>query len=129
MCRIIGKGPPDCNNSRIGSIGAVVVFVLFAWTSWLSLLGQTAGQDSLKSCLPAEFSLDEPAPVPGEGSVPPATPATLRDRLAALHARCVEGKLRDGKGREIVLYRLAGCWGNRPAEYREILEQQKTELT
>lgn len=50
------------------------------------------------------------------------------DKLKELKARCKRGKLVDSTGREILFYRMAGCWGNPPADYREILERQNTEL-
>ncbi len=54
---------------------------------------------------------------------------TVIHRLDKIGARCKSGKLVDPKGKEIRFYRLQGCWGNPPADYLEILEQQKTELT
>ena len=53
---------------------------------------------------------------------------TVDDKLKELKARCKHGKLVDSTGREIFFYRMAGCWGNPPADYREILERQNTEL-
>jgi hypothetical protein len=53
---------------------------------------------------------------------------TVKQRLVELKARCRRGKLVDRSGREIRFYRLAGCWGNPPPDYREILERQRREL-
>ena len=60
---------------------------------------------------------------------PTTRKVTVSDVLATLRARCKKGKLVDRKGREIYFYRLIGCWGNPPADYQELLENQKTELT
>jgi len=54
---------------------------------------------------------------------------TVGEVLTRLRARCKHGKLVDGKSREIYFYRLVGCWGNPPADYQELLEKQKNELT
>jgi hypothetical protein len=48
--------------------------------------------------------------------------------LTKLRARCKQGKLVDGTGREIYFYRLAGCWGNPPEDYQEVLEKQRNEI-
>jgi len=48
--------------------------------------------------------------------------------LSNLKARCKRGKLVDANGREIYLYRLAGCWGNPPADYRKFFKRQSEEL-
>lgn len=53
---------------------------------------------------------------------------TVKEKLTALKARCKKGKLVDRRGRQIYFYRLTGCWGNPPANYREILERQGNEL-
>ncbi len=53
---------------------------------------------------------------------------TVEQKLVELKARCRRGKLVDRSGKEIRFYRLAGCWGNPPADYREILERQRREL-
>jgi hypothetical protein len=53
---------------------------------------------------------------------------TVEQKLREMRARCVRGKLVDGRGREIRFYRLQGCWGNPPADYQEILQHQAEEL-
>ena len=53
---------------------------------------------------------------------------TVRDKLIELKARCKRGKLVDAAGKEIVFYRLKGCWGNPPQDYLEILQRQSEEL-
>lgn len=58
----------------------------------------------------------------------PPRKITVQDKLTALQARCRDGKLVDETGREIVFYRLIGCWGNPPADYQELLAKQRTDL-
>lgn len=53
---------------------------------------------------------------------------TVKQKLLEIKARCKKGKLVDSAGKEIRFYRLAGCWGNPPADYQEILAQQQREL-
>ncbi len=53
---------------------------------------------------------------------------TVEDKLIELQARCEHGRLVDVDSKEIRFYRLIGCWGNPPADYRELLDQQRTEL-
>jgi len=54
---------------------------------------------------------------------------SVNDKLVELRASCKEGKLGDGSGQEIRFYRLAGCWGNPPEDYSEILDRQQNELS
>jgi hypothetical protein len=53
---------------------------------------------------------------------------TVDQTLKRLNAHCRKGKLIDAKGKEIYFYRLAGCWGNPPADYQEVLQRQSEEL-
>jgi hypothetical protein len=53
---------------------------------------------------------------------------TVEEKLASLKAHCKRGKLVDGSGRQIYFFRMAGCWGNPPEGYQEILEKQSREL-
>ena len=54
---------------------------------------------------------------------------TVSQSLKKLSAKCVHGKLVDGKRRPIVFYYLQGCWGNPPADYLEIMNRQREELS
>jgi hypothetical protein len=56
------------------------------------------------------------------------TAVTVKQTLKTYRARCVRGKLVDRRGREIRFYSLQGCWGNPPADYRQILETQRKDL-
>ncbi len=53
---------------------------------------------------------------------------TVKQTLKKMNARCVRGKLVDGKGRQIRFYSVQGCWGNPPADYVEILDRQRKEI-
>lgn len=52
---------------------------------------------------------------------------TVKEKLTALKARCRRGKLVDAKRREIKFFKRE-CWGNPPADYLEIQQQQRAEL-
>ncbi len=82
------------------------------------------------SCLPSHISPDQPVVVAPQtnASVTKAKRVTVQQRLVQLKARCKKGRLVDGKGRQVRLYQLTGCWGNPPEDYQEILERQRREL-
>ena len=78
----------------------------------------------LTKCLPPRIELSE-AKRDGEAG----EAVTVAQRLGQLKATCNSAtKLVGGSGREIVFYRLKGCWGNPPDNYHEILQQQREEL-
>jgi len=80
-------------------------------------------------CLPKGIEntdiVSAPVARPGRNA---AGKVTVEQKLKEIKARCRRGKLVDASGKEIYFYRLQGCWGNPPADYREILNQQKSEL-
>ncbi len=53
---------------------------------------------------------------------------TVGQKLASLGASCQGGTLIDSAGKSIVLYSLVGCWGNPPADYLNILNQQNAAI-
>lgn len=53
---------------------------------------------------------------------------TLNEKLIELKAHCKKGKLLDTAMKEIRFYKLAGCWGNPPVDYQEILERQEKDI-
>lgn len=53
---------------------------------------------------------------------------TVKETLKILKSRCVSGRLVDHAGREIRFYRVQGCWGNPPADYLEIMDNQRKEI-
>ena len=52
---------------------------------------------------------------------------TIDDKLVELKAHCKEGKLVDGKGREIRFFKFA-CYGNPPIDYEELKQKELQEL-
>ena len=83
----------------------------------------TNGKNSRFSCIQEGFSLDEVVQYGSGGK----SSITVGNKLAGIKARCRNGKLIDGRGREIRFYR-AVCWGNPPADYVDILDRQRKEL-
>jgi hypothetical protein len=86
--------------------------------------------DGFISCLPKDIKPEEVVSAPELKSSTKATAkkVTVREILSKLKARCTKGKLVDGNGREVYFYRLLGCWGNPPEDYREQIARQNEEL-
>jgi len=83
----------------------------------------------VSSCLPSEIDLDNVVVLDrGRANRSPKKNLTVRMRLLQLKARCKKGSLVDGRGRKIRFYSLIGCWGNPPADYAELLENQDREI-
>lgn len=87
--------------------------------------------DQLQACLPEGLKLTDVIAVQtvksGDGTT--VKKITAREKLEELKARCKKDKLVDGTGREIRFYRLTGCWGNPPADHREIMQRQRDEIS
>ena len=100
-------------------------FVLSA--GFLAALVMPAGDPC--ACLPKDIKAGD---VVSAQLTRPGRPAgakiTVEQKLKELKARCRKGKLVDASGRQIYFYQMQGCWGNPPADYQEILSQQKSEL-
>lgn len=84
-------------------------------------------------CLPADVQLGDIVEAhvvdSFSGDPPPVVEkVTVEQKLTALQARCRDGKLVDGFGKEIRFYRLIGCWGNPPYNYQDILQRQQEEI-
>jgi hypothetical protein len=78
------------------------------------------------ACLPKGFQLkDRISDSPNAQTS--KQPMTIGDRLVELKARCKRGKLVDGKGKEIRLFKFS-CFGNRPDNYKEIAQKESQEL-
>jgi hypothetical protein len=75
-------------------------------------------------CLPADVSLTSPVSIESGA----AKMSTVGQALKKVKAQCSHGKLIDRHRKEIRFYNLQGCWGNPPADYQELLENQRTEL-
>ena len=52
---------------------------------------------------------------------------TIEDRLVEFKSHCKDGKLIDGKGREIRFFKFA-CYGNPPSDYEELRQKELEEL-
>jgi hypothetical protein len=88
------------------------------------------GQSSSKyNCLPSNIKPETVAEADLNMN-PQSKPktVTVKQKLDKLKARCKNGVLRDKNKKEIKFYRLKGCWGNPPADYLEIIENQRKEL-
>lgn len=91
----------------------------------------SAPQQPIESCLPKGVRLTDIAEVitePVSNASDAPRKITVQDKLRALQARCRDGKLVDGSGREIRFFRLIGCWGNPPENYQELLAKQRSDL-
>lgn len=82
-----------------------------------------------QKCLPDNIKPDEVISVERGNYGKALRRLTVRQRLQQLKARCRKGKLVDSHGRGIYFYKLTGCWGNPPADYLEILERQRREIS
>ena len=78
---------------------------------------------SAQNCLPPSVSRDDIVTYGRNG----APDIRVQAELRRLKARCRKGKLVDARGREIRFFRHE-CWGNPPADYREILARAQSEL-
>lgn len=82
-----------------------------------------------RSCLPKGIErTDIVSAQPSKPGRNSAAKITVEQKLKEIRARCRKGKLVDAKGKQVYFYRLQGCWGNPPEDYREILSKQESEL-
>ena len=105
--------------------------IRFAFLSGLVLVGSTltfGTPQRLENCLPSGTTMDDIVSISRVESTNTMKKITVEQKLKEIKARCKSGKLVDSAGREIRFYQLQGCWGNPPADYREILSQQEKEL-
>lgn len=104
----------------IAMLSPTLLFFLSLWTPPQRL------------CLPSDIKLTDIVSaqvIRSDASGNTVKRVNVKERLTALKARCRRGKLVDRRGRQIYFYRLTGCWGNPPANYLEILERQRNELS
>lgn len=88
----------------------------------------TRERPAWQSCLPQKVKVSDVVTVEGGKKGAAASRRTVGDQLNQIKARCRNGKLIDGRGKQIYFYRLTGCWGYAPANYLEILERQRNEI-
>jgi len=105
--------------------------IRFAFLSGLFLVGGTVifgTPQRLENCLPSGTTMGDIVSITRVESTNTMKKITVEQKLDEIKARCESGKLVDGAGKQIRFYQLQGCWGNPPADYREILAQQEKEL-
>ena len=85
-------------------------------------------QSRRDGCLPQDVKADEVIAIEPDVKGGTGRQITVDGKLKQLKARCRGRKLVDARGKQIYFYRLTGCWGNPPADYEEILENQSKEL-
>ena len=86
-------------------------------------------QSPFAKCLPADTKLNDVVEASIVGYANSQHKVTVESKLNELKATCNrDNKLIDGSGRQVVFYHLIGCWGNPPADYREVLEKQREEI-
>ena len=116
---------------RVAQKDRLSLIILYHWTMLNELTQWTATMFLVFAfffTLPAkQFDGCMPDGVQGDEHVANKS-VTVKQTLTKLKARCRKGKLVDSRGKEIYFYRLKGCWGNPPANYGAILEQQGLEL-
>jgi hypothetical protein len=82
------------------------------------------------SCLPDGLKLNSEISERSDNSSSETKtkPKTLESKLIQIKAKCKNGKLTDGAGKEIRIVQLIGCWGNPPEDYQEQLDRQQEEI-
>ena len=109
-------------------------FYLFAQTtsgqsSQPGMTNNEPSQSPLAKCLPADVKLNDVVEASIAGYANDQHKVTVESKLNELKATCDhDNKLIDGTGKQIVFYHLIGCWGNPPADYRELVEKQREEI-
>jgi hypothetical protein len=88
-----------------------------------------SSQSSLAKCLPADVKLNDVVEASIVGNANGQHRVTVEQKLNEFKATCNgDNKLIDGSGKQIAFYHLIGCWGNPPADYQELLEEQREEI-
>ena len=86
-------------------------------------------QSPLARCLAADAKLSDVVESSIAGYANGQHKVTVESKLNELKATCNrDNKLIDGSGKQVVFYHRIGCWGNPPADYRELLEKQREEI-
>ncbi len=112
----------------------VLGFYLFAQTtsgqgSRPAMTNNEPSQSPLAKCLPADVKLNDVVEASIAGYDHGQHKVTVESKLNELKATCDhDNKLVDASGKQVVFYHLIGCWGNPPADYRELLEKQREEI-
>jgi hypothetical protein len=98
-----------------------------------ALSNNGVSQSSLAKCLPAEIKLSDVVDATNaayaNGQPVGVRKVTVEQKLNELKATCnSDNKLVDANGKQIIFYRLKGCWGNPPYNYQDILQEQRHEI-
>jgi hypothetical protein len=109
-------------------ITAILKLSLLA--SFLFSSAAASAAEDFGACMPTGIDLNSVVVVEDYKPIrnKPAPRTTVKQRLSQLKAHCKRGKLVDGKGKQIQFYSLIGCWGNPPAGYLELLQNQEHEI-
>jgi hypothetical protein len=102
------------------SFAFAVIFV-----SCQTAYGQSK-EAQLAACLPSDVKLDTVVSATSKNNK--VVKETVKQQLNKLKVQCKAGKLVDKKKREVRFFQLQGCWGNPPADYQEILDNQQKQL-
>ena len=119
--------PLTCSLTALG-------IYLFAQTtigqgSQPGMTNNEPSQSPLAKCLPTDVKLNDVVEASIAGNGNDQHKVTVESKLNELKATCDrDNKLIDGSGKQIVFYHLIGCWGNPPADYRELLEKKREEI-
>jgi hypothetical protein len=103
---------------------------VLALVSLATLSGPRNQRDAVEGCLPEGIKASDVVSavrLRKDGS-DKIEKTTVEDKLRSLGARCENGKLVNSAGKEVCFYRLVGCWGNPPFNFRDILRRQNEEL-
>jgi hypothetical protein len=122
------------NRLLVGSLAVVIPLAVIGGWLWLQHRADVDAEvraevGACGACLPSDLTLDtrfsdNPKTVSPKGD---RRVTTVREKLVQLRARCVDGRIYDGRGKEIRFYHIQE-WGNPPGNYREIQERQRREL-
>lgn len=86
---------------------------------------QLTDRAAVAKLLPADVRLDTVS----ESGLGGGNKLTVEDMLIRVQARISQdGKLVDAAGKPITFFQLTGCWGNPPANYQQIIDDQNDRL-
>lgn len=112
---------------RSSSSGFPVLLVAILSTLTISVSARAHSY----TCLPTDIKADETVrvvEVPSRSGDVVMKTITVANSLKSIKAKCVKGKLVDGRKKQVKFFRIEGCWGNPPADYQEIQVRQRQEL-
>jgi hypothetical protein len=91
----------------------------------LTVPSRLQDRDAIAKLLPPDVRLDTVSECGFDGS----NKRTVEDELIRVKARVgKDGVLQDNFGKPIEFFHLTGCWGNPPANYLQILDEENRRL-